>query len=147
MLLSVVIIVLIIITQLFQGANNQKQPAPDPFPSPTTTQISYSETAETNTGLVVPGNTALYRESTARIQKEEAPLTAKEAAIGRLLDQIPYKGTAFQIDHDYSAAQYIVTISQDKKQEGNQEFDEFLKKNGIESRDWFRKELLVIQYE
>jgi hypothetical protein len=95
--------------------------------------------------IAAPGQE--YNESMDKIIAQEKPIIDREAKVGRLLTKMPYNGTNFSIRHDYNQGVFIVTIPRNRQQEGNVEFDEFIKQNGIGDRSWFRKGLLAVTYE
>lgn len=140
----IVTIFLVLITNLLQSdkktvANNPLSPTPIP-----TVEIEFpTETSSSN----IPAQGKQYQSSANQIAKVEAPIIEKEAAVGRLLDLLPYQGKDFRMESDYKNAQYVVTILKDKEKEGNAEFDAFLKQNGVAERAWIRDNLLVIRYE
>lgn len=74
------------------------------------------------------------------------PETEKQyVQLGKLLEIVPYQGTNFSFIYDIDKNNYIATISADNKIVGEQEFDTFLKGNGIENRTWIHN--LVIEYK
>ncbi|MBI4004603.1 hypothetical protein HY358_00535 [Candidatus Roizmanbacteria bacterium] len=89
----------------------------------------------------------IYSQNQTKQNEKDREFFQKEEKVGSLLFIVPYKGVNFSITHDYSIAKFIVIIPKAKEREGNQEFDEFLKKNGVEDRSWIRSNLLEIRYE
>lgn len=140
----VITIFLVLITNLLQsGKKTVSNNLLSPTPIPTVSIESPTEAPSSN----VPAQGKQYQTNASQIVKAEAPIIEKEAAVGRLLDLLPYQGKDFRMESDYKNAQYVVTIPKDKEKEGNAEFDTFLKQNGVAERSWIRDNLLVIRYE
>ncbi|QQG44517.1 MAG: hypothetical protein HYW86_01205 [Candidatus Roizmanbacteria bacterium] len=142
----IVTIFLIIVTTLLQKQNVKKSNSYD-SKSVIPTDFIPSKLSPTPLSFDAPFVNQDYKKSAQEINKAESPIVEKEAAVGRLLNLLPYSGKNFKMINDYNKAQYVVTIPKSKEKEGNEEFDAFLKKNGIQDRLWIRKNLLVINYE
>lgn len=140
----IVTIFLVLITNLLQS---RKKTVSDNLLSPTLVPTVGIESPTEIPSSNVPAQGKQYQTSADQIAKVEAPIIEKEAAVGRLLDLLPYTGENFRMENDYKNAQFIVTIPKTKEEEGNIEFDAFLKQNGVAERSWIRDNLLVIRYE
>lgn len=79
-----------------------------------------------------------YKEQVKEIIDKEGPLRARDSLVSALINKLPYAGNNFSMRFDFDNAQFIVEIDKANPQEGNIQFDEFLKVNNIESRSWFR---------
>lgn len=60
----------------------------------------------------------------------------KDVAIGHILTKLPYKGNFFTLEYSYQTNAFTITLSADNQTQANQEFDQFLKSNKIENRNW-----------
>lgn len=98
--------------------NTQTQTSPTPTP--------YAEQSEG------------YKNSTSQINKQSAPLIQHDSAVGTLLNKLPYKGTNFSMSYDFDTNSFVVIINKFNQDEGNKEFDTFLKNNGVMDRSWIK---------
>lgn len=137
----IIVFLLILLFILALASKNYPTPTPQIAPISPTTLITQKLPS------TIPAQGEVYKKSVNAIEKKESPIIVKEAAVGRLLDLLPYKGKFFLMKNDYNNAQYILIISKENEKEGNEEFDNFLKKNGVENRNWIRKNMLLIKYE
>lgn len=136
---------LIFISNLLQNGN---QTSSTDLLSPTPLPIAEFEATETETATSnIPADSKQYKATREKIADIEESLIRKEAAVGSLLDLLPYQGINFKIENDYANTQYVVTVNKGKEKEGNEEFNNFLKQNGVAERSWIRDNLLVIRYE
>jgi hypothetical protein len=61
---------------------------------------------------------------------------ARENTIFALTEKLPHYGQNFTFTYDRSTNSMTVFFEQQTRQRGEEEFDTFLKQNGIESRNW-----------
>lgn len=139
----IVLTLLIVIAGSFQDKISPQTTTNEEIPTPTSVEINTAQVVPSN----VPARSEKYKKSIEEIYKKQDVVVAKEAAIGKLLDAVPYKGQYIKITHDFDHPRFIVTIAKGKEKEGSDEFDNFLKQHEIENRSWFRPSLLLIQYE
>ena len=66
-------------------------------------------------------------------------------AVANLTYLVPFKGQFFSIEYSESSGNYEVTIQESNKAAGEKEFDEFLQKNKIKTREWIPN--LVVRYQ
>lgn len=132
----------IMIVNSFQQQEETALPLlPSPFPT-----ITPFEPDVTVTGFI-PGNTQNYRESVRKANQQETNAITQDAALGRLLEFLPYSGTNFSMRYDYNQNKFFVTIPSAKRSDGEKEFNDFLKKNGVQNRDWISSSALIMTYE
>jgi hypothetical protein len=69
----------------------------------------------------------------------------RDAAIGELISQLPYRGNFFTLEYSYETNSFTLTLSFSNQLQGNQEFDQFLKSNNIENINWLYNLKIVNQ--
>lgn len=69
----------------------------------------------------------------------------KDEIITQLIKKLPYLGTNFSFNYNLSINQFVLVLKTGQEQEGNAEFDKFLKDNQIENRSWLKN--LVVKSE
>jgi hypothetical protein len=138
----ILVVALIAFTAVLQRRTEQSSSTTTQIPIPTTNVLITPGTPST-----IPAQSEEYQKSIQIIHNQEAPFIKREAAVGKLLDILPYEGTNFKMENDYQAMQYVVTIKKGKETEGQDEFDAFLKLHEIVDQSWIRKELLRIQVQ
>lgn len=69
----------------------------------------------------------------------------KDTATGSLLNKLPYKGVNFSFVYYYEINRFTLVLKQGAEQQGNEEFDRWLKDNGINDRSWFRNLDVTVQ--
>lgn len=67
----------------------------------------------------------------------------RDEVINQLIKKLPYLGTNFSFNYNLSINQFVLVLKTGQEQEGNTEFDKFLKDNQIDSRSWLKN--LVIK--
>lgn len=77
-----------------------------------------------------------YISTSAEIDIKNKEELAKRAAVGRLLTKLPYQGTLFSMRYDYTSNMFYVALTKSNQVQSNQEFDLFLKNNGVDSETW-----------
>jgi len=58
--------------------------------------------------------------------------------VGLLVNQLPHEGQYFSLYYDMKKDVFTLFINPQHRQEGNAQFLDFLKKNGIESESWIQ---------
>lgn len=56
--------------------------------------------------------------------------------VSQLIDKMPANGTYYRAKFDFPNNTFILSIEKNHKQQGNDEFDQFLKQNGVDNRGW-----------
>jgi hypothetical protein len=69
----------------------------------------------------------------------------KSSKLGSLIPKLPYNGSFFSFAYDFSKSSFILTLDKNNIAQGNNNFDVFLKTNGIQDRSWFIN--LIIEYQ
>ena len=69
----------------------------------------------------------------------EIEQSRKSGAVYALIPQIPIMGRNFSLYYSFSSDLFILYINPSQKDAGEKEFDDFLKKNGIDSRSWIER--------
>src|SRR3989304_899116 len=85
-----------------------------------------------------------FNESSKKIQSTVAPQLKRDSLVGELLGKVPYSGKYFKFYFDYPTARFILELDSNHVNEGNKNFDAFLKKNNVEERSWIKN--LGIKY-
>lgn len=62
---------------------------------------------------------------------------AQSFQVGLLIDKLPYQGKNFSLFYNDFQDQFVLYINPQNKEAGSSEFLEFIKQNGILSREWF----------
>lgn len=57
--------------------------------------------------------------------------------VGQLIKLTPYNGKNFSLYYSFNDSLFTLYLNPANQNEGNKEFDLFLKKNGIDDRSWF----------
>lgn len=78
------------------------------------------------------------------IDESSQKMLDKDAAIGKLLSKLPYEGNLFTLEYSYQSNVFTLSLSPSNQSQANQEFDQFLKSNSIENRNWLYN-LKVVQ--
>ena len=76
-----------------------------------------------------------YIDASNKMLADQAPLIEENKNIGKLVSEMPYKGTLFAMDFDYQHGHFVANLSKAKKTEADAEFDAYLKSKGISSKD------------
>jgi hypothetical protein len=119
--------------------------SPSPTGVPTVTPARYSrEDLLPNTGPTIYQQTEEYQRIQNEINLTLAPTLEVHKKTGALLDIVPYRGELFTFDYRDRDLTYVVTLDRNRVLEANQEFDAFLRDNGIEDKEWFTR--LKIEY-
>lgn len=108
-------------------------PAPIPFFSPSPT----SPSATSSSFIPRPNPDIKYDLSDDEILR-------RDALVGQLLNKLPYSGTNFSLEYNYSNGQFIATLKTNQEA-SNKELDDFLKSNQIENRSWLNNLIVRTQ--
>ncbi len=84
--------------------------------------------------VINEGNGTGASEETTPQGKE---ITRRESLVGGLIDKTPFNGKNFSFYYSYSKSEFILYVSPTQQASGNQEFDAFLRQNGVQ-RSWIR---------
>ncbi len=143
-LVVVLVIIFIIVSQISKNTTNTNSNLGNTSQN---TSQSFLTRVPNNTSPkpTIFQDTQEYKDLQEKIALTEAPIHDRGEKVGKLLEKVPYQGQNFVFVFDNSTYSFKVTISNDKQQEGNQEFDEFLKTNGIQERAWIQD--LVVEYK
>lgn len=120
------VILLLVVTALFGGTGRDERTI---FPSPTIFEGDSSPTPFPNE--IDPEN--LPAGSGVEFDKTEDEADKSEF-VGELLTKLPYEGRNFSLHYSYARNVFTLYINPSFQNEGNLEFDTFLKTNGIDSR-------------
>ncbi len=60
----------------------------------------------------------------------------KDALIGQLINKLPHSTNTFTLTYDFEGNKFVFSYAPELEKEANKDFDEYLKENGIENRDW-----------
>ncbi len=73
---------------------------------------------------------------------EDTEQSRRSYLVGDLIEKLPYSGKNFSLYYILNTSQFVLYISPRDSTGGNNEFDAFLKQNGVDDRSWI--ENLVI---
>jgi hypothetical protein len=74
---------------------------------------------------------------------QELKIINENSKKGDLINILPYTGTYFSFDFDFAKNSFVLTLDKNNITAGNNNFDTFLKNNGVPNRSWFN-DLLII---
>lgn len=63
-------------------------------------------------------------------------LVTQDQQVGQLIKKLPFHSELFVLRYDIETNSFVVSFIKDKLNEANQSFDQFLKDNSIENRNW-----------
>lgn len=86
----------------------------------------------------IQGPNLKYSEEQRKIWASEAPQINRDAIVGQLVKKLPYSGKYFKFYFDYPTARFILELDNNHIDEGNKNFDAFLKENKIDERSWIK---------
>ncbi len=130
LLALIIALILVVIGILLYISFSAKNNSGGPFPTPT--PVSGKTPPNGSSGAFGPKTPAEIEQS------------RKSAAVYALIPQIPITGKNFSLYYSFSGDLFILYINPSQKDAGEKEFDDFLKKNGIDSRSWI--EHLFVTY-
>jgi hypothetical protein len=67
--------------------------------------------------------------------KEEQKID-QDNAVGQLIKKLPYQSANFSLEYEFSTNKFTLTLNQNNLTAANNEFDQFLKDNSIQNRNW-----------
>ena len=77
-----------------------------------------------------------YTRRAAEVAKEELPQLQRDDAVSKFMDTLPYSGTYIQVTYTLSTNVIAVTMPQENLDAANKEFDELLRRNNIQDKNW-----------
>lgn len=119
-----------------QYDNAQTNPSTPKFPTdgPPPTTLG-TPTPTTNPDVYYQNNNA-YKDSVDSISEEEQVALSKDKAVSNFMDSLPYQGNYMRASYSISDNVVRVVLKGAFQTQGNTEFDNLLKKYGIQSRSW-----------
>lgn len=84
----------------------------------------------------LPKNSGASSGQFAPLSSNEEELNRRSFAVSALIKKLPYSGKAFTLSYSFSGGSFILYVNPSKKDEGNSEFEQFLKSNEIDDRSW-----------
>ena len=118
----VVLILLVVINAILPKSKN----SPSSQVNTTSAQNAFGEQSQT------------YINNMEQINQKDQQTLNESAKVGQLLKLVPYTGSYFSLDYNYDTGDFILKVDPNHKTEGNQEFDQFLQNNGVQSRSWIK---------
>jgi hypothetical protein len=76
---------------------------------------------------------------------QEAVTVNEDAKKGELINILPYSGAYFSFDFDFVKNTFVLTLDKSNIVAGNNNFDVFLKNNGIQNQSWFKDLQIIYQ--
>jgi hypothetical protein len=113
----IVLIIVFLISFFLVSQFNGGKPSPTPLPS-----------GEAQTPQEGKSYSALTDQAQEQIRKDEL--------VGKLIDQLPHKGTNFTLTYNISNNRFTATFNTKNRAQGEQELNQYLKQNQIDSTDW-----------
>lgn len=139
-LVIAVLIMIIAVSIINQSAENKKSALfPSPYPQkpdsliptiPSSLYLQYSEQ---------------YKNSVKKINEQEKEALQKDFLVHQMQLKLPYSGQYFTASYTISDNLTLVVMKKGFENEGSQEFDEFLKKNGVLNIDWIRNLKIITE--
>lgn len=120
--------IIIITVSLFSKASSPKENSTI-SPTPITTSTGSQTTPPNN--LDAPTNDIFYRTPKEKQQDNQMSFVTD------LISKLPYYGTLFTLEYNFNTATFILSLDATKLNEANNEFDVYLKNNGIADRSLF----------
>lgn len=125
--------IIIVISLILLGPGRSNQVINNPTaPSPSiNSSVPYSASEPTG------GKEVLTPQAQQAINQDQK--------VSELIAQMPFQGKNFDLSYDLSTNTFTLTLTQATQSEGNLEFDEYLKQNGISNRNSIRYLNIVVQ--
>lgn len=148
----IVLVFILLLIFVLRGALNN--PGTTPGNSGSTTNGASPTIFQAQQPIEKPDSNAvpsIYQQSAEYLEEQRkmdltiAPENEKSTKAGLLLEKVPYKGKLFTFDYSTDDLAFKVILDSSQVLEANQEFDAFLKQNGIEDKSWLRD--LKIEYK
>jgi hypothetical protein len=122
---------LVLLSAVFLPSQNQ-QPTPPPSRQPTP---SYNQVTEPNPKSGIDYDEE-YLKKQEEINKSGDPQLKKDKLVSQFMDTLPYQGRFGRVVYTIDDNRVTLYFNPQQKEQALAEFDELLKRNGIESRDW-----------
>lgn len=119
-----IITVTLIILSLLPFAKKKGRNIPSPTPLEKTTAVT-----------PLPPNFNSVAISTVTYSTEAAKTNTKAFSIGNVIQHLPYKGLLFSLSYDYTNDSFNLIIDKQNASDGQGEFEDYLKQNGITSEN------------
>ncbi|MBP9719579.1 MAG: hypothetical protein KBD46_03840 [Candidatus Levybacteria bacterium] len=116
----------------------------EPSPQNQNTDFSPTPYATTPVPTAYDPYSEEYKDSVKKIDQEEKAIIQQDQKVAKFLTKLPMQGINFIAAYDIDTNKVRVTIPTSKSAEGEKEFDDFLKANGIENRSWIQN--LSVQF-
>lgn len=128
-----ILMIIIVISLILLGPGRSNQVINNPTaPSPSiNSSVPYSASEPTG------GKEVLTPQAQQAINQDQK--------VSELIAQMPFQGKNFDLSYDLSTNTFTLTLTQATQSEGNLEFDEYLKQNGISNRNSIRYLNIVVQ--
>lgn len=126
--LTTIVIVILFILELTKVQNFLFPPKP----SPTPTSIP---TIFITPNPPIPGQSEEYKRGAEKALEEEKSIVIRLQNIITLRNFLPYEGVNFSLSYNIRDDSYILTLENKFIQEGEKEFEKFLKKYNVEESD------------
>ena len=109
-LILIAVIVIVLLFKTFYAPKNSQNPSQGPQ----------------------PGNNF----SGATVTNEAETKDKQSLAVSNLIAKLPYQGKNFKVRYDFATHYFLLTLKQSNEDQANQEFDQFLRGNGVAERAW-----------
>lgn len=136
----IITIIIIIFIGIFLRILSLQQTTPQPIPSSSSYPIPYTSPAPNQNDY-----SQQYIDQMEKILIDQKKSIDKNQQVGKLLEKMPYSGKFFTLKFDFEKANFIVTFNLQKRTEAEEEFDDYLKNQGIEDRSWIDNLVTIIQ--
>ncbi|MGA2911777.1 MAG: hypothetical protein ABSE17_04090 [Candidatus Levyibacteriota bacterium] len=88
-----------------------------------------------NTILPTNTNTAVPNSIPTVIPSDYPPNTA---TISALIENLPHQGTYFSLSYNFTDDSFFLSLNAANQAQGEMEFENFLKQNGVLDKDWLQ---------
>jgi hypothetical protein len=133
--LIIIIIAFVVIVTFFYLTFFNRQPSSTAKPSTSPTKVLPSKTPE----IIDTPNLEYHPDTDTKVQfidEDFQKTLAKDSAIGTLISKLPYQGTLFSLEYSYQTNSFTLNLKSSSLNQANSEFEEFLKSNQIQNRNW-----------
>lgn len=120
-ILALLFIVIALISSSGKKATILEAPSPTPFIN--------------NAILPTNINTAVPNSIPTVIPSDYPPNTA---TISALIENLPYQGTYFSLSYSFSDDSFLLLLNKNNTNQGEIEFENFLKQNGVLDENWLQ---------
>ena len=132
----VIIIACIVLVIVFGNLSGQKKKTSGTIPSPSVVRILPSASVFPKKGEALPNS---FPTSGAK-DYSQVP-----AAIGKLVENLPYRGTLFSLSYDFSKDSFTLYLNKNNQLNAEKEFEGYLKNNNIADKNWLQNLIVVYQ--